>query len=71
MIKSKKRYCDICKEEMPMYIDFNNPNSNPHDIISVGFKTKSGRTMNKNYDVCSNCMGLIDELLSGQQAGTN
>ena len=66
MVKGKKRTCDICKNEMPMYINFEDPDANPHDLISLGYKTKSGRTINKNYDVCSSCMSQIDELLSGE-----
>lgn len=66
MVKNKKRYCDRCKNEMPMLIDFDNPKLNPHDVLSLGYKTRSGKTMNKNYDICSDCMDIIDELLSGQ-----
>ena len=70
-VKGKKRTCDVCKQEMPMYIDFTDPDINPHDLISLGFKTKSGRTMNKNYDVCSSCMDQIDVILRGQSHGTS
>lgn len=69
-VKGKKRTCDVCNNEMPMYIDFNDPNINHHDLLTLGFKTKSGRTLNKNYDVCSSCMDQIDVVLSGQQNGT-
>ena len=70
-VKGKKRTCDVCKQEMPMYIDFDDPVLNHHDLISLGFKTKSGRTMNKNYDVCSSCMDQIDVILRGQQNSTS
>lgn len=66
MIKGKKRTCDICKDEMPMLIDFENPKAPSYDILSLGYKTKSGKAMKKNYDVCAVCMEKIDELLSGQ-----
>lgn len=66
MTKNKKRYCDICKEPMPMTIDFSAPDAPTHDIISLGYKTKSGKVMNKNYDVCASCMAQVDELLSGE-----
>lgn len=66
MVKGKKRTCDICKDEMPMLIDFENPEAPSYDIISLGYKTKSGKAMKKNYDVCAVCMEKIDELLSGQ-----
>ena len=70
-VKGKKRYCDVCKQEMPMYIDFTQQDINPHDLLTLGFKTKSGRTMNKNYDVCRTCMDQIDVILSGQQNSTS
>lgn len=66
MIKGKKRTCDICKSEMPMTIDFSDPAAPTHDIVSLGYKTKSGKAMNKNYDVCAVCMEKVDELLSGE-----
>lgn len=66
MIKNKVRYCDRCKTEMPALIDFSDQDINPHDILGLGFKTKTGKTINKTYDLCSDCMGLIDELLSGE-----
>lgn len=65
MTKNKKRYCDRCKAEMPLVLDLSQVNINPHDILSLGFKTKTGRTLNKNYDLCQNCMNLVDELLQG------
>lgn len=70
-VKGKKRTCDICKAQMPMYIDFEDPDVNPHDLLSLGFKNKSGRIMNKNYDVCSSCMSKIDVVLSGQSNTTS
>ena len=69
-VKGKTRKCDVCKQVMPMYIDFSDPDVNPHDLISLGFKTKSGRTMNKNYDVCSSCMDKVDVILSGESTTT-
>lgn len=66
MIKNKKRYCDRCKNEMPMLIDFSQQDINPHDIISQGRKTKSGKAFDKNYDLCKGCMDLLDEFLSGK-----
>ena len=70
-VKKNKRYCDVCKQEMPMYIDFSAPDLNHHDLISLGFKTKSGKTMNKSYDVCSSCMDQVDVVLRGQQNSTS
>ena len=67
MVKGKKRTCDICKTEMPMQIDFTQLDAPSHDILSLGYKTKSGKAMNKNYDVCASCMDKVNELLSGEQ----
>lgn len=61
--KNGKRYCDVCKKEMPK---LRAEDSNPHDLLALGWKTKTGSTMGKNKDVCSSCMDLIDELLSGK-----
>lgn len=63
MTKNKKRYCDGCNKEMPKLLDFSDPEINPHDLLALGFKTKTGKTINKTYDLCSNCMDLVDELL--------
>lgn len=62
MIKNKKRYCDKCGKELQL-IDFTQPDINPHDILCLGFKTKTGRTINKTYDLCSTCMDQIDAVL--------
>lgn len=60
----KKRVCDRCGKEMPDLIDLTNPDVNPHDILCLGFKTKTGRTMNESYNLCQDCMDKVDELLS-------
>ncbi len=67
MTKSGKRYCDRCKNQMPKLRE---EGSNIHDVLSLGWKTKSGTVMSARKDICSDCMDLIDELLSGEQART-
>jgi hypothetical protein len=64
MIKNKVRYCDRCKKEMPSVLDLSQVGINPHDILSLGFKTKTGRTLNKNYDLCQDCMTAVEEVLN-------
>lgn len=66
MIKNKKRSCDICGGDMPMLIDFDDPEIIPFDIIALGHKTKSGKVINKYYDACQDCMENINELLPGR-----
>ena len=63
MTKSGKRYCDRCKKQMPK---FREEGSNIHDVLSLGWKTKSGTVMSARKDICSDCMDIIDELLSGE-----
>lgn len=63
MQKNGKRYCDRCKEPMPMLRE---ENSNIHDIISLGWKTKTGTVMHKRKDICTSCMDLLDEFLQGE-----
>jgi hypothetical protein len=67
MIKNKKRYCDRCRAEMPMIAPDDN---NPHDIIKLGWKTRTGSVMNVTKDICTDCMDLVDELLSGEPITT-
>ena len=63
MKKNGKRYCDHCGEQMPATIDFSQQDINPHDMISLGRKTKSGQVMDKNYDLCKTCMDELDVFL--------
>lgn len=63
MTKKKKRYCDKCGAELQL-IDFSQQDINPHDIVSLGFKTKTGQTMNKTYDFCKECMDEVDVVLN-------
>lgn len=63
MTKSGKRYCDRCKKQMPKLRE---EGSNIHDVLSLGWKTKTGTVMSARKDICSDCMDLIDELLSGE-----
>ena len=62
MIKGKKRYCDRCKTEMPMIHPEGN---NDHDIVGLGWKTKSGSIMDVKKDLCTDCMDMLDEFLQG------
>lgn len=40
--------------------------SNPHDVLSLGWKTKTGTVMGTRKDMCSDCMDKLDEFLSGK-----
>lgn len=61
--KGGKRYCDRCKKHMPKLRE---EESNPHDLLALGWKTKTGSVMGKSKDICSDCMDLLDEFLSGE-----
>ena len=64
MTKSGKRYCDRCKKPMPKIRE---EGSNVHDLLSLGWKTKTGTVMGTRKDICSECMDELDEFLSGKQ----
>lgn len=64
MIKKNKRYCDRCKKPIPMVKDLTQTDINPHDILSLGFRSKTGRVLNKNYDLCDDCMDKVEEVLN-------
>ena len=63
MTKNGKRYCDRCKKEMPK---LRVEGSNVHDVLSLGWKTKTGTVMGTRKDICSDCMDLLDEFLQGE-----
>ena len=67
MTKNGKRYCDRCKKEMPK---LRSEGSNVHDVLSLGWKTKTGTVMGTRKDICSDCMDILDEFLQGEQART-
>lgn len=67
MTKNGKRYCDRCKKEMPK---LRAEGSNVHDVLSLGWKTKTGTVMGTRKDICSDCMDLLDEFLQGEQTRT-
>lgn len=66
MIKKNIRYCDRCKKEIPTVLDLTQKDIIPRDILSLGYKTKTGRTIKDSYDVCQDCMSLIYELLQSE-----
>ena len=68
MVKKKIRYCDVCGNEMPTLLDFDDPTIIPYDIVSLGYKTKSGKLMRESFDVCQDCIEVVNELLSGSKS---
>jgi hypothetical protein len=63
MTKKGIRYCDKCGVKLEL-IDFTQQDINPHDIVTLGYKTKTGRVLNKNYDLCKEHMDVLDEYLN-------